>query len=195
MPYIKQYAELSYYSKTFIYPAVTFMALISSISFFKVIINTTLFNKIVIVFGFICISILIVFNFLMQKRNTYGIDILGKIKGFKNFLETANKEQLEMQVAKNPMYFYDILPYTYVLGVSSTWISKFEEIATMPPSWYVSSNDFNANNIGSRINETISSAIKTMSSSPSSSSSSYGGSSSGGGFSGGGSAGGGGTSW
>ena len=55
----------------------------------------------------------------MKKRTEYGIKILGRIKGFKNFLETAEKEKLEEMVEKNPTYFYDILPYTYVLGISN----------------------------------------------------------------------------
>lgn len=29
-------------------------------------------------------------------------------------------------VTNNPICFYDILPYTYVLGISDKWIKKFE---------------------------------------------------------------------
>ena len=46
------------------------------------------------------------------------------------------KEKLEMLVNENPTYFYDILPYTYVLGVSNKWIKKFESINVNPPTWY-----------------------------------------------------------
>ena len=55
--------------------------------------------------------------------------MLGKLRGFKNFLETVEKEQLEALVMENPNYFYDILPYTYVLEVSYKWIEKFESIS------------------------------------------------------------------
>ena len=65
----------------------------------------------------------------MPKRTKYGNEILGKIKGFKKFLETAEKPRLEAMVMENPTYFYDILPYTYVLGVSDKWIKKFETIS------------------------------------------------------------------
>ena len=34
---------------------------------------------------------------------------------------------LESQLEKNPNYFYDILPYTYVLGISKEWIAKFQK--------------------------------------------------------------------
>ena len=132
----------------------------------------------------------------LPKRNAYGREMLGKIKGFKNFLETAEKDRLEAMVMQNPTYFYDILPFTYVLGVSDKWISKFENIAMQAPDWYDSPSGFNVRSFGSFMDSTMTSAQRAMSSSPSSSSS--GGSSSGGsggGSSGGGSGGGGGGSW
>ena len=132
----------------------------------------------------------------LPKRNAYGREMLGKIKGFKNFLETAEKDRLEAMVMQNPTYFYDILPFTYVLGVSDKWISKFENIAMKAPDWYDSPSGFNVRSFGSFMDSTMTSAQRAMSSSPSSSSS--GGSSSGGsggGSSGGGSGGGGGGSW
>ena len=120
--------------------------------------------------------------------------MLGKIRGFKNFLETAEKERLESMVMQDPTYFYNILPYTYVLGVSDKWIKKFESISLQAPYWYNGINDFDIASFGSFMNSTMTSAQKVMTSRPSSSSSSSG-SSSGGGFSGGGSGGGGGGSW
>ena len=129
----------------------------------------------------------------MPKRTKYGNEMLGKLRGFKNFLETAEKEKIEAMVMENPTYFYDILPFTYVLGVSDKWIKKFESIALQAPSWYDSNNAFDVVSFGNFMDSTMSSAQSAMSSSPSSSSS--GGGSSGGGFSGGGSGGGGGSSW
>ena len=121
--------------------------------------------------------------------------MLGKIKGFKNFLNTVEKDKLEAMVLENPTYFYDILPYTYVLGISNTWIKEFEAISVSQPDWYDSPNSFDIFMFNSFINSTMSSAESVMASSPSSSSSSSSGGSSGGGFSGGGSGGGGGGSW
>ena len=97
-------------------------------------------------------------------------------------------------VMEHPTYFYDILPYTYVLGISDKWIKQFETIALQAPDWYSSTNSFNVVAFGSFMNSTMSSARTAMTSSPSSSSGGSGGSS-GGGSSGGGSGGGGGGSW
>ena len=143
--------------------------------------------------GLVCIIAMSVLYNLMPKRTPYGNEILGKIRGFKRFLETAEKEQLEAMVMKNPTYFYDILPYTYVLGISDKWISQFETIALQAPDWYSSSNSFSVASFGTFMNSTMSSAKTAMASSPSSSSGGSGGS--GGGSSGGGSGGGGGGSW
>lgn len=147
--------------------------------------------------GLVCILIMIILLQLMPKRTKYGNEMLGKIKGFKKFLETAEKPKLEAMVMENPTYFYDILPYTYVLGVSDKWIKKFETISLQAPNWYDGYSSFDTASFGSFINSTMQSASNAMSSSPSSSSSggSSSGGSSGGGSSGGGSGGGGGGSW
>ena len=143
------------------------------------------------IIGIICVAVLILFIKIMPKRTPYGNEVLGKIRGFKRFLETAEKLQLESLVERNPEYFYNILPYTYALGVSDAWISQFETIALQAPNWYVSSGNFDMYTFGAFMNTTMASATSAMSSSPSSSS----GGSSGGGSSGGGSGGGGGGSW
>ena len=143
------------------------------------------------IIGIGCVLGMVICLEYLPKRTPYGNEILGKLKGFKNFLETAEKEKLETMVMQDPTYFYNILPYTYVLGVSDKWIKKFESISLQAPSWYDSPNAFDMVAFGSFMNSTMTSAQSAMSSSPSSDS----GGSSGGGFSGGGSGGGGGGSW
>lgn len=140
--------------------------------------------------GIVCVLGMVVCLTYLPKRTAYGNEILGKIEGFKNFLETAEKEQLEAMVTKNPTYFYNILPYTYVLGVSDKWIKKFEVISMQAPTWYDSPDAFDIATFGTFLNSTMSSVTSVMSYDSSSSSSG-----SGGGSAGGGSGGGGGGSW
>lgn len=147
-----------------------------------------------ILFGIICVVGMVLLFKSMPKRTKYGNEMLGKIKGFKKFLETAEKQKLEAMVMENPTYFYDILPFTYVLGVSDKWIKKFETISLQAPNWYDGYSSFNTASFGSFVNSTMMLASSAMSSSPSNSSGGGGGSS-GGGSSGGGSGGGGGGSW
>ncbi len=142
------------------------------------------------VLSIICYVIVICFASVFNFRTEFGNKIYGRILGFKKFLETAEKDKLEDLTEKNPEYFYDILPYAYVLGVSDKWIKNFEGIVLSAPSWYDGEDIFNIVSFNSKINSTINYV--------SSSSSFDGGSSvgsSGGGSSGGGSGGGGGGSW
>lgn len=141
--------------------------------------------------GLGCVFIIVMMFKIMPKRTTYGNEVLGKIRGFRTFLETAEKSKLEALVIQDPTYFYNILPFTYVLDVSDKWIKKFEVIALSAPEWYDSKTTFNMTNFGNFMDSTMTTASAAMSSSPSGGGSG----SSGGGSSGGGSGGGGGGSW
>lgn len=137
-----------------------------------------------------CMILLMIFLVIIKKRTKYGTEMLGRILGFKHFLEIAEKSQLEELVMKEPEYFYNILPYTYVLGVSNKWVKKFEDILLESPSWYYGYDAFDSRLFNRRINSIYNSISRDMLATPGDS-----GSSGGGGFSGGGSGGGGGGSW
>lgn len=130
---------------------------------------------------------------LLPKRTDYGIQMLAEIQGFKDFLTAVEKDRIEQMVEQYPNYFFDILPYTYVLGISDKWIKKFEDINLKAPDWYSGDiSTFNMVAFGSFMNSTMTAANSNMSSTASHSSGGGGG---GGGFSGGGGGGGGGGSW
>lgn len=76
----------------------------------------------------ICIFINIFFTIFMKRKTEYGEKIKAQVYGFRDFLLKVEKNKLEELVSQNPQYFYDILPYTYVLNISKTWIRKFENI-------------------------------------------------------------------
>ena len=77
----------------------------------------------------ICIFINIFFTIFMKRKTKYGEKIATQIRCFRQFLISVEKPRLEALVNENPYYFYDILPYTYVLNVSKKWIKKFEDIS------------------------------------------------------------------
>lgn len=152
-------------------------------------VQINIMNLINYIVGIISMAIMLYLLKNMNNRTKYGYEIFGKIKGFRRFLIAAEKPKLEALVMENPTYFYDILPFTYVLGVSDKWIEKFESLNLQSPSWYDGGGSFSFTSFSSFMSETMA----TVSSSSSSGSSSGG--SSGGGSSGGGSGGGGGSSW
>lgn len=139
------------------------------------------------IIGSIAITIILTYLMKINRRTPFGNEMFGKIEGFKKFLELAEKPKLEELVNDNPKYFYNILPYTYALGISDKWIKKFEIMALEPPQWYYSSS-LKAKNFSNFVNSTMNSISTSMVSSPSSSGGSgYSGGGSGGGSSGGGS--------
>ena len=174
----------------------------------SVLVDWSLWQTKVAACGIVLGILTVILSLMMRKRTKTANEMLGRIRGFRKFLVTAEKPRLEMLVAESPSYFYDILPYTYVLGVTSAWIRKFDKIAMKPPGWYTSSwNDGNPDWVGDSLNRTMDRIGSDMTSAPASSGSSGGWSSSsssgswsssgssGGGSSGGGSGGGGGHSW
>ena len=82
------------------------------------------------------IAVVLILSQLLRSRTDYGTYILGRCVGFKQFLETAEKQRLEMLLNENPDYYYDILPYAQVLGVSDAWTDRFKGLDTAPPDWF-----------------------------------------------------------
>ena len=83
--------------------------------------------EIMYLISFIAIFITGFFSIFMNQKNDYGQIISAKVAGFRNYLVTAEKNQLETLVLEDPDYFYDILPYTYALDISNKWISNFDK--------------------------------------------------------------------
>lgn len=145
--------------------------------------------------GIICSLLFISYFVIVQftkKRSDKWLELDGKVLGFKKFIETAELSQLNALVEENPEYFYKILPYAYIFGLTDKWAKHFEYIPSYQPSWYdgepLSYDDWNAT-FCSTINDTqhqiqINESKEWITNSDSSSSS--GGNSSGGGFGGGG---------
>lgn len=72
----------------------------------------------------------------LRRRTDQGAQWAGRILGLKHFIETVEADKLKMMVNDDPQYFYHILPYAYVLGVTDKWAKQFESIAVEPPNWY-----------------------------------------------------------
>ena len=134
------------------------------------------------------------------KRTPQGNKWLGETLGFKNFIQTAELDRIKTLVDENPNYFFDVLPYAYVLGVTDKWAKRFESLAIEPPYWYRTYDSYSMFNTIYFTNALMHSmnAISTnITVPPNSGSGGFGGGgfTGGGGFSGGGGGGVGGGSW
>ena len=126
-----------------------------------------------------------------------GLVVLGKILGFKEFLQLTEKDKLRLLDAPElqPETFEKFLPYAIALGVEDKWAQKFATIYNTIPGWYEDPTItiFNSNVLVNNLNlfnNTLNFAFNINAVGTNG-----GGGFSGGGGSGGGSGGGGGGSW
>lgn len=62
---------------------------------------------------------------------------LNQILGFRNFILYAEKDRLEAMIKDDPEFYYKILPYAQVMGVSDVWEDKFKDLTVQPPAWAI----------------------------------------------------------
>jgi len=161
------------------------------------------------------VVITVVFAVLMRAPTIQGRKIMDQIDGFKMYLETAEKERLNI-AGEPPMTitrFESILPYAIALGVEKPWSEHFEgELArnavsdasgsTYVPLWYSGGTlGSGGGTVVSNMTNSISAAAATMTAAMvaaqpvQASSSGFSSGGGGGGSSGGGGGGGGGGGW
>ena len=131
-----------------------------------------------------------------------GRKLLDEMMGFSDYLEIAEKDELNLRnpPEKTPALFETLLPYALALGVEQAWSEKFANVlaairnpdgGAYRPSWY--NGAWNTSNLAkttSNLSSGLNSALGSSVSPPGSSSGGGGG-----GFSGGGGGGGGGGGW
>ena len=142
------------------------------------------------------------FAIIMKRPTIRGRKLLDEMLGFKDFLEIAEKDELNLRnpPEKTPQLFESLLPFALALGVDQQWSERFATVLASirgpdgreyQPSWY--DGKWNSSNLSKTTNKLSSSLNSAISSSVSPPGSSSGGG--GGGFSGGGGGGGGGGGW
>lgn len=152
----------------------------------------------------VVLSLLPIFMNIEPLYSKNGAITKGRVLGFKNYIKMCEVEQIKMFVSENPNYYFDVLPYAYVFGLTNVWMEKFKTIEVKMPEWLLSDTSsvwdyvlfnsmfmrFNTNlnrNINVHKTTMISNSIGKFTGGSGSSSGGFGG----GGFSGGGSGGGG----
>lgn len=152
------------------------------------------------------VLICVVFTVLLRAPTVQGRKLMDQIDGLKLYLETAEKNRLNI-VDEPPMTierFERLLPYAIALGVEKPWSEHFEgelarnavpdaEKGTYTPHWYSGSRSFNSGNIARAVSGASAGMAAAMVAAQPVQASSSG--SGGGGSSGGGGGGGGGGGW
>ncbi len=142
--------------------------------------------------------VLLVSARFMPARTAKGSAALARVLGFRQYIRTAEVEQLRYEERES--IFSRYLPYAIVFGEADRWAKAFGSLGDAAPSgssssglyWYSGPNAWNLGHLGSSMSSFSDTAAGVLTSTPSSSGSSGFG---GGGSSGGGGCGGGGGSW
>lgn len=122
----------------------------------------------------------------MLKKNEKGRALYKELKGFKRFLEKADKAEIAALLEKDPAYYDKTLPYAVAFNLTSKWSKRFEPLLLTAPSWYHFYNNHNTGG-NTAFAQQLDNGLKTVQSSFSSGySGGSGGTSGGGGFGGGG---------
>ncbi|HKK88550.1 MAG TPA: hypothetical protein VJ917_06845 [Saprospiraceae bacterium] len=130
---------------------------------------------------------------LIRKPTVQKLDLRARIKGFRMYLELAEKDRLNLLNPPDmtPSHFEAMLPFAFALGVEHQWTEKFKSILDQmqyEPQWNNSANMiYFSNNFGKDFGRSFAGAATPPSNSGSGSG--------GGGFSGGGGGGGGVGGW
>lgn len=135
----------------------------------------------------VCGLVIYIVGRFMPRRSAEGAEMYDYVLGFKEYLSTAEREEMALMTPEN---FQANLPYAMRLGVADRWAEKFKDIYTEPPDWYRGyyPGTFSTVYLASSLSDMNTSVGSTLTSSPSSGGGGgFGGGSSGGGFGGGGS--------
>ncbi|MEO7979891.1 MAG: DUF2207 domain-containing protein [Sporichthyaceae bacterium] len=131
----------------------------------------------------------------MPARTAKGSAVLAQARGFREYVRTAEAEQLRFEEGAD--IFSRYLPYAVVFGETERWVRVFGPLAAAAGSasavgWYAGPNGWDPTHFGESMNGFTSTASSSLAAATQSSS---GGSGFSGGSSGGGGGGGGGGSW
>lgn len=142
------------------------------------------------------------FAWIMKRPTVLGRKALDEILGFRDYLDIAEKDELNLRhpPEKTPGLFEKYLPYALALDVEHNWAERFASVlagvragdgGSWHPAWYSGHwNSVDLSGTTSAMSKSLGSAISSSATPPGSSSGSGGG-----GFSGGGGGGGGGGGW
>lgn len=122
----------------------------------------------------------------MPRRTAYGRELYRRIKGYRLFIDKAEKYRQQFFERKN--MFNEVLPYAITFGLTEKFAKHMHDmgVQTTQTGWYHGSHPITSPYFSSNMNDFSKSLSSAIASTPSSSGGFSGGGSSGGGFGGGG---------
>ncbi|MBQ0051909.1 MAG: DUF2207 domain-containing protein [Treponema sp.] len=146
-------------------------------------------------FAAVLVNLVNLLNSKLIVPTKYNLEISGKLMGLKEFISKAEMPRLKALYEENPSYFYNILPFAMVFGLSDKWAKVAGEFSVPKPDWYRTAgySDFSFGRMAASMNSSVRNQINEVREEMAKAAASSSGGHSG--FSGGGGGGGGGGSW
>ena len=121
---------------------------------------------------------MVFFAIIMKRPTMRGRKLLDEILGFKDYLEVAEKDEMNLRnpPEKTPELFEAYLPFALALGVDQPWAEKFASVlaavqqtdgTTYQPRWYNGSfNTMDLSRTTSQLSNSLNTAITSSVSPP-----------------------------
>ncbi len=111
------------------------------------------FTEISVAWLAICILVLPAF---IKRRTDKAQKLYGRMLGFKRFIQLADLPKMELLLKDNPDYFYDVLPYCMVMGLSEKIDNQMQYLGVAVPDW---ADGFNPANFAQELFYSVTHAI------------------------------------
>lgn len=96
--------------------------------------------------GFVWLVVCLVLSVmpLPKRRKTPANDAaIQELMGFKEFIEKAEKDRLQVLLKDDPNYFESTVAYAMAFGMLNDWSSKFDDMLITAPGWYSTQAGYN----------------------------------------------------
>ena len=97
-------------------------------------------NIMVYVIGLISMIIITFISNELPSRTRYGRKILNTLRSYKDYLLQCDMSIIDEEMINNRYYFYNMIPYVYVLGIVDKWYDRFSNVELTKPTWYLDDN-------------------------------------------------------
>lgn len=139
--------KIRYQAKMLLLILISF--LIFFISFFVCIginnvIGENIYAKTCYIISVICLLILNIFIITFSKKNKSAYKAENEIKNYRNTLAKIDENKVQELINHDEKYFYNTLPYAYMLNIEKKFIEKFGYLIKEKPEWFISPEDYNS---------------------------------------------------
>ena len=103
--------------------------------------------------------IVAVFSPQMPRKTLRGVEATARVKGFREFLERASKDELR-RLPPDTMHKW--LAWAIALGVSERWIHRFDGLTVTEPIWFTGPGGFDLGGFDRRLDRFASSVERAI---------------------------------